>query len=83
VKITLNITQIITATDAQGNKQNSAYQEIKKQFEPALLRELLAHTKNNKTHSARIAGINVSTLNSKLKQHGLVVKKQVRNRGVK
>ena len=79
--MTLNINEIITATDQQGNQQSNAYQAIKDQFEPVLLRELLAYTDNNKTHSARIAGLHLSTLNRKLRQHGLVIKKQVRSGG--
>ena len=83
VKIRINITAIITATDSQGREQNNAYQVVKNQIEPILLRELLAHTHNNKSHSARIAGFNISTLNNKLKQHGLVVETQVQSKGVK
>jgi len=70
--ITINITEIVTAPD-----QDQAYQTIKDQFEPALLRELLKFTDNNKTHSARIAGLHVSTLERKLEQHGLSIQKSV------
>jgi len=76
MQVTLNITEIVTTPD-----QDQAYQNIKDQFEPALLHELLAFTDNNKTQSARIAGLHVSTLERKLKQHGMTVQKQVSSRG--
>ena len=76
MQVTLNITEIVTTPD-----QDKAYQSIKDQFEPTLLRELLAFTDNNKRHSARIAGLHVSTLERKLKQHGITIQKQVSSRG--
>ena len=76
MKVTINISEIVTAPD-----QNQAYQTIKDQFEPVLLRELLEFTDNNKTHSARLAGLHVSTLERKLNQHGITVKKSVSDCG--
>jgi len=62
MKVEINITAIITATDNQGNEQGNAYQAIKNQFEPALLRELLAYTGNNKSHSARLLVLTLQPL---------------------
>ena len=72
MKITINLSAIIGEKD-----QQQAYQAIKDQFEPAFLTALLSHTDSNKIQSAKIAGFNVSTLNKKLKRHGLYISKQV------
>jgi len=78
MQVTINIREIVTAPD-----QNQAYQVVKDQIEPTLLRELLAFTDGNKTQSARIAGLHVSTFERKLKQHGLTINKQISNDGGK
>jgi DNA-binding protein Fis len=54
-----------------------AYQAIKNKVEPVFLIELLKYAGNNKQHASRIAGLSVTTINRKLKQHGLVVTKLV------
>ena len=72
MKVTINISEIVATPN-----QDRAYQSIKDKFEPALLHELLAFTDSNKSQSARIAGLNISTLNRKLQQHGITIKKSV------
>ena len=76
VKVTINISEIVATPD-----QNNAYQAIKDKIEPVFLTELLKYTDNNKQHASRIAGLNVTTINRKLKQHGLVITKSVRSGG--
>ncbi len=69
--LNINITAIVQAKDSHGGEVNNAYQQLKNSVEPAFLTELLAYTNGNKTHAARIAGIDRGTLAIKLKQHGI------------
>lgn len=57
--------------------QSGAYQRLLALIEPAFLQYLLAFTQANKAHAARIAGINISTLDRKLKRYHLVINKQI------
>ena len=52
-----------------------AYQRLLMQIEPAFLHCLLEFTHSNKSHAARVAGINISTLERKLNRYGIVVNK--------
>jgi DNA-binding protein Fis len=54
-----------------------AYSHLLAQIEPAFLQSLLAFTHNNKSRAARVAGINISTLERKLNRYGMVVNKIV------
>ena len=57
MKVTLDITQIITAKDENGNEQRHAYQSAKDAFEPSFLRKLLEQEKSQrvrrKQHEAK------------------------------
>jgi DNA-binding protein Fis len=44
---------------------------------PLFLQALLTESRNNKAHSARLAGFNRSTLERKLSQYHLVLQKQL------
>ena len=59
-------------------KPIGAYQRLLAQIEPAFLHCLLEFTHSNKSHAARLAGINISTLERKLNLYGIVVHKIVR-----
>jgi len=54
-----------------------AYSHLLAQIEPAFLQSLLAFTHNNKSRAARVAGINISTLERKLNRYNMVVNKVV------
>ena len=72
----IDVSKAIKEAD-QGASTSRAYQAIKNKVEPVFLIELLKHTGNNKQHASRISGLSVTTINRKLKQHGLVVTKLV------
>ena len=61
--------------------QRKAYQALKDQIEPAFLTELLEYADNNKRLASKIAGIQVATINKKLKRHGLFIARKVVKRG--
>lgn len=49
---------------------NDVYQMVMDQVEPALLRVVMQHSKQNQTKAAQILGINRSTLRKKLNLYG-------------
>lgn len=57
--------------------QSGAYQRLLALIEPAFLHCLLEFTHANKSQAARIAGINISTLDRKLKQYNILINKQI------
>ena len=64
-------------TDPSGVPLKGAYQRLLVQIEPAFLHCLLEFTHSNKSHAARVAGINISTLDRKLHRYGIVVNKTI------
>jgi len=82
VETTINITAIIEACDISGREQDDAYQDLLDEIEPPFFLELLKFTKGNKTRAAIIAGIDRSTLERRLKQHGIIFKKQMTRKAV-
>ncbi len=75
--LNIDVSKAIKEADQDATTPR-AYQAIKDKVEPVFLMALLKHTKNNKQHASRIAGLNVATITRKLKQHGLVITKSVR-----
>ena len=57
--------------------QSGAYQRLLALIEPAFLQYLLEFTQANKAKAARIAGMNTSTLERKLKRYSMVIHKQI------
>ena len=58
-----------------STSHQGAYQRLLMQIEPAFLHCLLEFTHSNKAHAARVAGINISTLERKPNRYGIVVNK--------
>jgi DNA-binding protein Fis len=57
--------------------RSGAYQRLLALIEPVFLQYLLEFTQANKAKAARIAGINSSTLERKLKRYHMVIHKQI------
>ena len=57
---------------------SGAYQRLLMEIIPSFLTALLAATRGNKAHAARLAGFDRSTLERKLSQYHMVVEKQLR-----
>lgn len=52
---------------------NDVYQMVMDEVEPALLRVVMQHSKQNQTKAAKILGINRSTLRKKLNLYGKAI----------
>ena len=80
--ITLDLQQILYpnphAIASTAPLRHGAYPRLLATVMPPFLIDLLAQTHGNKAHAARLAGFNRSTLDTKLKQYGVSVHKQVR-----
>jgi len=81
MKITLDLQQILYPhprhLSVSDPLRQGAYQRLLAAVMPSFLQALLEASRSNKAHAARLAGFNRSTLDSKLKQYHLVLKKQL------
>ena len=82
MKIQLNISEIIKGADAEDKAPQRVYWLMMAQIMPVFLRELLKHVSGNKMQASRLAGLDRGTLDRRLKQYGVSVKKQVISEGV-
>ena len=82
MKVTINISKIIKAKTSKGHEQNKAYQVVMSTIMPVFLKELLDYTSGNKTHAARVSGLDKGTVQRKLDQYGIAVEKVIKTEGV-
>jgi len=56
----------------QGEEIRDLYELLLSEVEPALLKQVLAHTNDNQSATAVILGLNRGTLRKKLRKYGLL-----------